>query len=345
LRIAIVNDLALAVTSIRRVIEHHGNHSVAWIARDGLEALARYAADRPDFILLDLVMPQLDGVQTTRRIMAQGGCPILIVTADVNQRTGLVYEAMGHGALDAVNLPVMTLPPGEGGRELLQKIATLERLQGFKTTAARVGSLPGRAAARAGQPSAAPLGRRPALIAIGASTGGPKTLSEVLGQIPTGLSTAFVVIQHIDAQFAPGLVSWLNDQIPMPVIPAEPGKAPVSGTVCLSMTNDHLVVEANGRFAHVAEPIKQPYRPSVDVFFQSLVRHWRVPGQAVLLTGMGRDGGVGLLALRRAGWHTIAQDEATSAVYGMPKAAAELGAAIEILAASAIAPSLLRHSR
>lgn len=120
----------------------------------------------------------------------------------------------------------------------------------------------------------------------------------------------------------------------MPVIPAEPGKAPLPGTVCLSITNDHLVVEANGRFAHVAEPIEEPYRPSVNVFFQSLVRHWRAPGQAVLLTGMGR-----------AGWHTIAQDEASSVVYGMPNAAAELGAAIEILAAGAIAPSLLRHAR
>ncbi len=345
MRIAIVNDLALAVISIRRVIEHHGKHSIAWVARDGLDALARFAADRPDLILLDLLMPQLDGVQTTRRIMEQGGCSILIVTASINQRAGLVYEAMGYGALDAVNLPVITQPPEEAGRELLQKIATLERLQGRVRTAGRPASLPGRAAARAGQATAAPLGRRPPLIAIGASTGGPKTLAQVLGQIPAGLSTAFVVVQHIDAQFAPGLVSWLNGQIPMPVIPAEPGKAPLPGTVCLSITNDHLVVEANGRFAHVAEPIEEPYRPSVDVFFQSLVRHWQAPGQAVLLTGMGRDGGAGLLALRRAGWHTIAQDEASSVVYGMPKAAAELGAAIEILAAGAIAPSLLRHAR
>ena len=345
MRIAIVNDLALAVTSIRRIIEHDGNHTVAWVARDGLDALARYGADRPDLILLDLVMPQLDGVQTTRRIMERGGCPILIVTASVNQRAGLVFEAMGHGALDAVNLPVLTRPPAESGRELLQKIAMLERLQGRKPSSGRPVSLPGRAAAQAGQVPATPLGRRTPLIAIGASTGGPKTLAQVLGQIPAGLSTAFVVVQHIDAQFAPGLVSWLNGQIPMPVLPAEPGKAPLPGTVCLSMTNDHLVVEANGRFAHVAEPIEEPYRPSVDVFFHSLVRHWRVPAQAVLLTGMGRDGAAGLLALRRAGWHTIAQDEASSVVYGMPKAAAELGAAIEILASDAIAASLLRHTR
>ena len=345
MRIAIVNDLALAVTSIRRVLDHDGRHSVAWIARDGLDALARFAADRPDLLLLDLVMPQLDGVQTTRRVMEQFPCPILIVTASINQRTGMVYEAMGYGALDAVNVPVMTLPPEESGRELLQKIATLERLQGRRRAPE---ASPSPASTRGSGPTPMaelPPTRRTPLIAIGSSTGGPKTLASILGTIPAGQPTAFVVIQHIDAQFAPGLVSWLNGQIPMPVIAAKPGQAPVAGTVCLSATNDHLVLEANGRFAHVAEPKDEPYRPSVDVFFQSLVRHWRPPGQAVLLTGMGRDGAIGLLALRQAGWRTIAQDEASSVVYGMPKAAAELNAAMEILPADAIGPSLLTPRR
>jgi two-component system response regulator WspF len=343
LRIAIVNDLALAVTSIRRVLDHDGRHSVAWIARDGLDALARFAADRPDLLLLDLVMPQMDGVQTTRWVMEQFPCPILIVTASVNQRAGMVYEAMGYGALDAVNVPVMTLPPEESGRELLRKIATLERLQGGRRP-----PKPSPVSPRAGirTPRAEmPPARRTPLIAIGSSTGGPKTLATILSTIPAGQPTAFVVIQHIDAQFAPGLVSWLNGQIPMPVIAAKPGQAPAAGTVCLSATNDHLVLEANGRFAHVAEPKDEPYRPSVDVFFQSLVRHWRPPGQAVLLTGMGRDGAIGLLALRQAGWRTIAQDEASSVVYGMPKAAAELNAAMEILPADAIGPSLLTPRR
>jgi len=355
LRIAIVNDLALAVTSIRRVLEHDGRHSVAWIARDGLDALARFAADRPDLLLLDLVMPQLDGVQTTRRVMEQFPCPILIVTASINQRAGMVYEAMGYGALDAANVPVMTLPPEESGRELLQKIATLERLQGRRrapeaspssSQSQSQSQSPASTRGRGPTPMAEmPPTRRTPLVAIGSSTGGPKTLASILSTIPAGQPTAFVVIQHIDAQFAPGLVSWLNGQIPMPVIAAKPGQAPVAGTVCLSATNDHLVLEANGRFAHVAEPKDEPYRPSVDVFFQSLVRHWRPPGQAVLLTGMGRDGATGLLALRQAGWHTIAQDEASSVVYGMPKAAAELNAAVEILAADAIGPSLLTPRR
>ena len=326
MRLAIVNDLPLAVTAIRRVLEHDGRHSVAWVARNGQEALDRYASDRPDLILLDLVMPELDGVETARRLQQQGSCPILIVTASVGQRVGMVFEAMGYGALDVVKVPVLSLPPQESGRELLARISTLERLQGRRSRAA-AGTW------------------RPPLVAIGASTGGPGILAQVLGAIPSGLATAFVVVQHIDALFSPGLVRWLDDRLAMPVIAAEPGNSPLPGVVCLSQTNDHLIINAVGRFAHVAEPRDQPYRPSVDIFFHSLRQHWPTPGQAVLLTGMGRDGADGLLALHQAGWHTIAQDQASSVVYGMPRAAAELGAASEILPAAAIAASLLRHAR
>jgi len=333
LRIAIVNDLGLAITSIRRVIEHDGRHSVAWVARDGLDALARFAADEPDLVLLDLMMPQLDGVQTTRRIRERSSCPVLIVTANAGRSAGMIFEAMGHGALDVVSVPVLSGSPAEDGRELLQKIATVERLKGRGQAAAS------RPAASA--PAASAVNRsRPPLIAIGSSTGGPKTLAAVLAPLSRGMAAAVVVVQHIDVQFAPGLVSWLDGQIALPVRGAETGQAPQPGTVLVAMSNDHLVIRSDGRFAYQKEPIEEPYRPSVDVFFSSLVKHWHRPGVAVLLTGMGRDGGKGMLALRRAGWHTIAQDEASCAVYGMPKAAVELGGAVEVLPPEAIARSL-----
>jgi two-component system response regulator WspF len=162
----------------------------------------------------------------------------------------------------------------------------------------------------------------------------------VLAPLPRSLKAAVVVVQHIDAQFAPGLVSWLDSQVALPVRAAEAGQAPQAGTVLIAVSNDHLVLRADGRFAYQAEPLEEPYRPSVDAFFASLVKHWRDPGVAVLLTGMGRDGGKGMLALRRAGWHTIAQDEASCAVYGMPKAAVELGGAVEVLPPEAIARSM-----
>lgn len=336
MRIAIVNDLALAISAIRRVIEHDGQHSIAWVARDGLDALVRLAADEPDLVLLDLVMPQLDGVQTTRRIREQSQCPILLVTAHAAGASGAIFEAMGHGALDVVALPLLTAAPAESGRELLRKIATIERLQGRSPAKTTRPSQP-RACAGAPGPGWTPL------IAIGSSTGGPKTLAAVLAPLPTGFRAAVVVVQHIDRQFAPGLVHWLDGQIPLPVRAAEAGQPPRAGTVLVAVSNDHLVIRSDGRFAYQMEPAAEPYRPSVDVFFESLVRHWRDRGVAVLLTGMGHDGGRGMLALRRAGWHTIAQDEASCAVYGMPRAAVELGGAMEVLAPEAIGRSLLQH--
>jgi two-component system response regulator WspF len=337
LRIAIVNDLALAITAIRRVVEHEGRHSVAWVARDGLDAMARFAADEPDLVLLDLVMPLLDGVQTIQRIREHSRCPVLIVTAHAGRSSGQIFEAMGHGALDVVTLPQLTGSPAEDGRVLLQKIATVERLTG------RASKAPSRPTVH-GAPSAAVPRLRPPLIIIGASTGGPKTLAAVLAPLPRDMAAAVVVVQHIDVQFAPGLVSWLDGQIALPVRGAEIGQAPQPGTVLVAMSNDHLVIRADGRFAYQKEPIDEPYRPSVDVFFNSLVMHWRQPAVAVLLTGMGRDGGKGMLALRRAGWHTIAQNEASCAVYGMPKAAVELGGAVEVLPPEAIGKRLLSLS-
>ena len=340
MRIAIVNDLALAITSIRRVIEHDGRHNVAWVARDGVDALARFAADQPDLVLLDLVMPLLDGVQTTKRIREISTCPVLIVTANAGSASGQIFEAMGYGALDVVGVPLLTGTPAESGRQLLQKIATVERLQGRGPSSRPSAS----AAAAAGAASAAVARRRPPLIAIGASTGGPRTLATVLAPLPRAMRSAVVVVQHIDAQFAPGLVSWLDAQVALPVRAAEVGQMPQAGAVVVAVSNDHLVIGSDGRFAYVAEPRDEPYRPSVDVFFNSLVKHWRDPGTAVLLTGMGRDGGKGMLALRRAGWHTIAQDEASCAVYGMPRAAVELGGAAEVLNPEAIGRGLQARS-
>ncbi|MEB3199346.1 MAG: chemotaxis-specific protein-glutamate methyltransferase CheB [Synechococcaceae cyanobacterium] len=319
MRIAIVNDLSLAVLAIRRVLEHEGRHNVAWVAGDGQQALTLLQRDEPDLILLDLVMPGLDGVATAQQIRSRSRCPVVIVTASVERSSAQIFAAMGHGALDVVQVPPLTGPVADCGRELLHKLTTIERLRGQR---------PGRAATAAPQ--------RPPLVAIGASTGGPKALAALLAPLAADTPAALVVVQHIDAQFAAGLAQWLDGLTSLPVQPAEPGLTPQAGRVFVSARNDHLVLQAGGRFAYRSDPRDEPYRPSVNVFFRSLLQHWPQPGLAALLTGMGRDGAAGLLELRRAGWHTIAQDEASCAVYGMPRAAAELGAACEVLSPEAI---------
>jgi chemotaxis response regulator CheB len=333
MRIGIVNDMRLAAEALRRVVALRPEWRTAWIARDGAEAVARCRADRPDLLLMDLVMPVLNGALATRRIMQETPCAILVVTATLGGNMPLLFEAMGHGALDAVKTPVLG-PDGrlEGAEALLAKIAMIGRLIGAPARAAAVPDPPGP------RPAARQAGAT--LVILGASTGGPTALDAILSRLPPGLEAAFVAVQHLDAEFAGDLAAWLSRRSTYPVEVARPGARPAAGTVVLAGTNDHLVLAPDGLLRYTAEPVESPFRPSVDAFCRSAALHWRTPGVAVLLTGMGRDGGEGLLALRRLGWHTICQDEATSVVFGMPKAAIEAGAAAEVLPLPEIAPAL-----
>jgi len=334
MRIAIVNDLSLAVEILRRIVLDSAVHKVAWVARTGQEAVKKCEDDTPDLILMDLFMPDMDGVEATRRIMYVSPCPILVVTATMEDHAGKVFEAMGHGALDAINTPMMG--SGEGARKsrdaLLKKIAIIEKLRLNSQT-----TPPKRQTRQANQAKVS------SLIAMGASTGGPKALADILSRMPANLSAGIVIAQHVDGEFSAGMASWLDEQSPLTVRLAQEGSYPARGTALLAGSNDHLVMTSNLTLAYTREPVETPFRPSVDVLFKSLAAHWPSMGIAVLLTGMGRDGAEGMKMLHRVGWHTIAQDESTSVVYGMPKAARDLGAASEILAIDRIAQAILRR--
>ena len=339
MRIGIVNDVALAREALRRVVLSTAEHEVAWMATDGSEAVAMARADRPDLILMDLLMPHVDGVEAIRRIMGESPCAILVVTASVSGHLSKVYQAMGYGALDAVDTPILG-QKGEiaGAVVLLQKIEIIGRLIG-KTGEPPRGAKTSLAGASAGSSSAHGFRPTTPLIVIGASTGGPQALAAVLAGLPPRMNAAVIIVQHVDSAFAPGLGEWLSEQSQKPVAIITDGRTIMPGDVLLSGTDDHLILSDDGRLYYTVEPRELSYRPSVDVFFSSLARAWPNPGVAVLLTGMGRDGAAGLLELRGRGWRTIAQDESTSVVWGMPKAAITLGAAESVLPLSQIARS------
>ena len=183
------------------------------------------------------------------------------------------------------------------------------------------------------------------LVVIGASTGGPGALAEILSQIPEDLSAAFIIIQHVDVQFASDFAKWLDGRTHLHVCPAVPGCRPEVGTAWLAATNDHLIMEPNLSLDYSREPVECFYRPSVDVFFKQAAACWPSTGVAVLLTGMGRDGAEGMLLLQKQGWFTIAQDESTSIIYGMPKAAKDMGAAREVLPLPKISSAIVDHVR
>ena len=328
MNIGIVNDLPLAVEAMRRALALRPEYHVLWVATDGAQAVDFCIAEPPDVVLMDLIMPKFDGVEATRRIMARAPCAILVVTSSVGANAWRVYEAMGAGALDAVDTPTLADNRfADAAQPLLAKIA-------------QIGRLLDNPAAQQQRPGAvAPDGRAP-LIAIGASAGGPGALAAVLGALPADFGAPIVIVQHVDKAFAGGMAQWLDGQTALTVRVALGGDQPRPGEVLLAATNDHLILTRAGTLDYTREPASTPYRPSVDVFFHSVVEHWRGDAVGVLLTGMGRDGAIGLKAMRAKGYQTIAQDEATSAVYGMPKAAAALDAARRILPLGKIASEL-----
>ncbi|VVE69691.1 chemotaxis response regulator protein-glutamate methylesterase [Pandoraea anapnoica] len=329
MKIGIVNDSAIAVEALRRTLAQRPGLEVAWVAHDGAQAVQMCAPVPPDLVLMDLVMPVMDGVAATREIMRRTPCPILIVTSDVGHHASLVFDAMGAGAVDAVDTPVL------GAAELARPASSL--LAKIEAVAAQ------QADARIPQTVVVPrvVPETDALVAIGASAGGPAALATLLGRLPANFAAGVIVVQHVDDAFAPGMAAWLDQQTPLSVRLVEAGERPTAGAVLLAGGNRHLRVDASGRCVYTDEPRDAVYRPSIDVFLRSVAENWRSRAVGVLLTGMGRDGAAGLGAMRTQGFMTIAQDRATSAVYGMPKAAAEAGAASQILPLNIIAPQLV----
>ena len=313
MRIGIVNDVEIAAEALRRVVASKPEYRVAWIAYTGAEALQHCARDTPDLVLMDMVMPDMDGAEISRQIMAQSPCAILIVTATPDKNTGLVFRAMGAGALDVTATPVLRGDVNFGAA-LLAKIATIAKLN-------QTG--PATAASAAKKPTAAGVTSQTSaelLIAIGASTGGPLALAKILSQLQPSSKTAIVLVQHIDPTFADTLARWLAEQVSIPVEMIKDGDKVAPGCIYIAKTNDHLWLDERCRFRYRSEPGDYAYRPSVNVFFECVARHWKRQAIGVLLTGMGRDGAEGLLAMRRSKHVTIAQDQASSVVYGMPVA-------------------------
>jgi chemotaxis response regulator CheB len=365
MNVAIVNDSKIAAEVLRRILVDLPEFHLLWTAYSGEEAVRMAATSRPDVILMDLIMPGISGAETTRRIMQSTPCVILVVTATTVGNRDQVFEAMGYGALDAVNTPRLGADGDMSGADpLRQKLRTVARLVDYQTAPHRAAlalsnaaqanpALAGPAQSSRAQSSSAHSRLVPTqlqgasslpIVAIGASTGGPQALSLILSHLPANFPAAVLVAQHVDEQFAPGLATWLQHHSALPVRIARNGEPLTPGGVWIAGAGGHLIFEEDdgrGSFlTYTQNPRDNAYRPSVDVLFASLAHPQCGPRVGVLLTGMGRDGAEGLLALRNAGALTIAQDAASSVVYGMPKAAANLKAAAEILPLESIGPRI-----
>lgn len=313
MRIGVVHHRPAVRRALSRMISRTAGNGVAWSARDGEEAARLAGLDPPDLLLLEVAAEGLE--PSSRRLLVRAAFPVVALTPAVPGPP--LLDALRGGARN-----LLPEPRADAGALHPAEISRLAR------------------ALRLADGAEGETSR--SLVAIGASTGGPPAVARVLAALPEAFEPAVLVAQHVDTAFSAGLVSWLGAQSPLPVRRARPGDRPAGGTVYVAAADAHLFLTPDGVFSDLPNGPGNACIPSVDLLFWSLAA--APPGVAVLLTGMGRDGADGLLTLRRAGWHTIAQDEDSSAVYGMPRAAREMGAADEILALPDIAPAIVRAS-
>ena len=338
MRIAVLNNKKAVRKQLTNIIAGCLCHELAWSAETGHEAKAMCLNELPDLLLMDPLIRDTAGVDVIHHIMKFTPCPILIVTGSVEERSEIVFDALAAGALDAVNTPLAnSVNYQQLEKNLLRKISIIEVLT-KEPEVAELDTMDVCLNPNSGRPEKN-------IIAIGCSSGGPDALARLLSNLPQDFQSPILVIQHVDAEFVPGLAQWLNLKSTLPVELMVSGTMPMPGKVLLSATNMHLVMTPAGLLEYCAEPAGTPYKPSVDVFYKSLAQHWKHSVTAILLSGMGSDGAHGMLELRCKGAYTIAQDEATSTVYGMPKAAFELGAVIDVLPIHRIANALSANCR
>jgi two-component system response regulator WspF len=335
MNIAIVNDVSMICALLSRIIHEHSEHQVIWTAENGAVAVEKANEDTPDLILMDLIMPVMDGITATQQIMETAPCAIVVVTASVDQNADMVFSAMAQGALDAISTPTLTSNADEEGiGPLLHKLSVIDSLISSRNAKPRPEKIS--ATKTCVQGNSYPL------ICIGASTGGPGAVATILSALPQNIPASIVIVQHVDQNFTAGLADWLDSQCKLDVCVARQGVKIDIGKVYIAGGDRHLLINKNLEFQYINEPVDYAYRPSIDIFFHSVNQHWPGPATGILLTGMGNDGAEGLLALKDNHALTIAQDEETCAVYGMPRAAAKLNAAQMILPIQDISNAILK---
>lgn len=346
LRIVVADDSVVMRQLLIDVINAQPDMEVVASASDGLRAVSAVTQLAPDLITMDVAMPGLDGVEATRAIMHARPTPILIITAsDVGPTSITTFRALAAGALD-----VLHKPDGKLLREsIAYQRAFLGRLRELGSIRKRgaswrstITSTPTRPPPSVLRASATLTGEHAELIAIGASTGGPQVLRTVLASLSPKSAPPVLVVQHMSAEFVDSFAAWIGELLPLPVCVARHGQPARPGAIYIAPAHRHMRINSMRAIELDDGPIYQHQRPAVDLLFQSVATHIGSDAVGVLLTGMGADGAQGLLQMREAGARTLAQDESSSVVYGMPKVAYELGAVSNGTDPSVIAERLSR---
>jgi two-component system chemotaxis response regulator CheB len=331
LRVLICEDSGTYAAALRRTLEHDGDITVVAVCSTAEEAISALPRTAPDLVTMDVALPGMDGIDAVGKIMGSRPLPILVLSGQAGQETGLSAAALAAGALDVLAKDDLDLlnPAGPSGAALRHRIKVLSRARVIRHLSARLGDL-----------SAGPVpGRRASVIGICASVGGPQVLMRLLDALPADYPIPILVVQHIAAGFTDGLVHWLDQTVVVPVGIAASG-APAGAGVWFAPEGAHLTLAASGRLALDRHTVAGRHRPSGDVLLTSIAAAAGRAGVAVVLSGMGSDGAAGAAAVLRQGGLAIAQDQQSSAVFGMPKSAIDLGVTV-VLSPEKIASCLL----
>jgi two-component system chemotaxis response regulator CheB len=334
-RVLVVEDSVTVRKRLIEILNAAPDVEVVGEAEDGKRGIELCQQIRPDVITMDMMLPVMSGLAATEYIMAHCPTPILVVSASINRgELFKIYEALAAGAVDVLEKPNGTIDSATWEARFIAMVKLVARILVITHPRARLAGfssrLPSAVASAANDPRKTI--RRCEVVAIGASTGGPGAVLEVLRALPAKFQLPILLVVHINEPFGAAFADWLDGQTNRRVDYATDG-VPVmasAGRVVVAPGDRHVVVR-EGRVRLTRDPQRHSCRPSVDVLFESIAVEYGPRAAACLLTGMGRDGAHGLLKIRDAGGLTIAQDESTSVVYGMPREAALLGAATHVL--------------
>jgi len=325
MRIAIAHRDPNKVQLISHLITGMGL-TICWTCYSAEEVTEHCLIRSPDLLLIQLDLLDVNTHKLFKNLL-KSSITIVAISDPEKHKPGDIFEAMSAGVQDVVCEPA--IDDSNSLENLKNKILSIKKLYASLNTIDEV--------------KQASSAKKAPLVAIGSSTGGPAALRGILNMLPQQTGAVWVIVQHMDVQFSQGLAQWLNDQTGLNIQIARHKQTPRINCIYMAGTNDHLIINKAGQFEYTKEPVDYPYRPSVNAFFESALNNWPNKIIGVLLTGMGRDGANGLLSLYKHGMLTIAQNQKSCAVYGMPKAAVELNAVSIELNINDIADKIIKN--
>lgn len=337
IKAVIVDDVATVREILKMALESDPEIKVVGMARGGKQAIDIIPGLKPDIVLMDLKMPDMDGFQTVRHIMGFYPVPIVIISSASAKKDDMMFQALECGALDFIPKPSLgdfdTNP--NFAKDLVQKIkiyaaANVSRSIKIKFETAKILNVSG-------------LGRgKKKVVAIASSTGGPGALKEIIPLFPADLPVGIVIVQHIVEGFIAGLVDWLQKISKVKIRVANEGDVISPGVVLFSPDTSHIIINENGKIKFEKSPPVGGVRPAADILFPSVAKYYGSSAIGVIMTGMGDDGARGIERIKKEGGSTIAQNEETCAVFGMPKVAISRGVIDKIVPLHMIPETIIK---